>query len=45
MIETCHLKNGVIFIQTSLSFVLSRKIEELREAFANKRWDKFVSFF
>ena len=26
MIETCHLKNVVIFIQTILSFVLSRKI-------------------
>ena len=26
MIETCRLKNVVIFIQTILSFVLSRKI-------------------
>ena len=26
MIETCCLKNVVIFIQTVLSFVLSRKI-------------------
>ena len=26
MIETCHLKNVVIFFQTTLSFVLSRKI-------------------
>ena len=26
MIETCRLKNGVIFIQEILSFVLSRKI-------------------
>ena len=29
MIETRRLKNLVIFIQTILSFVLSRKIEEL----------------
>ena len=26
MIETCRLKNVVIFIQTILSFVLSKKI-------------------
>ena len=29
MIETQHLKNVVIFLQTILSFVLSRKITEL----------------
>ena len=27
MIEMCHLKNVVIFFQTILSFVLSRKIK------------------
>ena len=31
MIETCRLKNVVIFIQTILSFVLSRKIIKVYE--------------
>ena len=29
MIETCRLKNVIIFVQTILSFVLSRKIIKL----------------
>ena len=36
IIETCHLKNVVIFIQTILSFVLSRKIINICNNIAQK---------
>ena len=36
MIETRHLKNVVIFIQTILSFVLSRKIINIYKDIAQK---------
>ena len=36
MIETRHLKNVVIFIQTNLSFVLSRKIINIYNDIARK---------
>ena len=36
IIETCHLKNVVIFIQTILSFVLSRKIINIYNNIAQK---------
>ena len=39
MIETRHLKNVVIFIQTILNFVLSRKIiiKDIRDIFRLKK--------
>ena len=36
MIETCRLKNVVIFIQAILSFVLSRKIINIYNNIAHK---------
>ena len=36
MIETCHLKNVVICLQSILSFVLSRKIIQLIKKIKNK---------
>ena len=36
MIETCRLKNAVIFIQTILSFVLPRKIISIYNDIAHK---------
>ena len=36
MIETHRLKNAVIFIQTTLSFVLSRKIINIYNNIARK---------
>ena len=36
IIETCHLKNVVIFIQTILSFLLSRKIINICNNIAQK---------
>ena len=36
MIETRRLKNAAIFIQTILSFVLSRKIVNIYNDFARK---------
>ena len=36
VIETCRLKNVVIFIQTILSFVLSRKIINIYDGIARK---------
>ena len=36
MIETCHLKNVVIFIYTVLHFVLSRKIINIQNDIARK---------
>ena len=35
MIETCPLKNVVIFLQTILSFVLSRKIKNVVSIITN----------
>ena len=44
MIETCHLKN-VIFIQTILSFVLSRKIINIYNDIARKYGNVTVKDF
>ena len=38
MIETRCLKNVVIFIQSILSFVLSRKINKYKLKFKSKPW-------
>ena len=45
MIETCRLKNVVIFIQTILSFVLSRKIINIYNDIARKYGNVTVKDF
>ena len=45
MIETCPLKNVVIFIQTFLNFVLSRKIINIYNDFARKYGNVTVKDF
>ena len=45
MIETSRLKNVVIFIQTILSFVLSRKIINLYSDIAHKYGNVIVKYF
>ena len=45
MIETCRLKNVVIFVQTILSFVLSRKIINIYNDIARKYGNVTVKDF
>ena len=45
MIETCRLKNVVIFFQTILSFVLSRKIINIYNNLAGKHGNVTVKNF
>ena len=45
MIETRRLKNVVIFIQTILSFVLSRKIVNIYNDFASKHGNITIKVF
>ena len=45
MIETRHLKNVVIFIQTILGFVLSRKIINIYNDIARKYENVIVKDF
>ena len=45
MIETCHLKNGVIFFQAVLSFVLSRKILNIYDNVARKYGNITIKHF
>ena len=45
MIETCHLKNVVIFIQKIVSFVLSRKIINIYNDIAQKYGNAIVKDF
>ena len=45
MIQTCRLKNVVIFIQTNLSFVPSRKIKNICNDIARKYENVTVTDF
>ena len=45
MIETCRLKNVIIFFQTILSFVLSRKIINIYNEIAQKYGNVTVKDF
>ena len=43
MIETLRLKNIVIFIETILSFVLTRKIDKYTKSFYNIKNYRYIS--